>query len=111
MKNKLSISMVLCVSLFAPLADSNKTVVVNATEPVEQTVKPERYYSTANNYYYEIENTDLEREAAELYGRYTKELNQHKIRTLSEQLSQMDEDDEDYEPLLRQIQELQTTGQ
>ena len=59
MKNKLSISMVLCVSLFAPLADSNKAVVVNATEPVEQTVKPERYYSTANNYYYEIENTDL----------------------------------------------------
>ena len=30
MKNKLSISMVLCVSLFAPLADSNKTLVVNA---------------------------------------------------------------------------------
>ena len=56
---------------------------------------------------HEISNADLEKEAAELLARYHKELNQHKIRTLSEQLSNMDEDDEDYSTLLRQIQELQ----
>ena len=60
---------------------------------------------------HELTATNLEREAAELCARYTKELNQHKIRTLSEQLAAMDEDDENYLPLLRQIQELQTTEQ
>lgn len=56
---------------------------------------------------HEINNTDLEQEATELLARYHKELNKNKIRTLTEQLSNMDEDDEGYSSLLRQIQELQ----
>ncbi|MBQ5812000.1 DNA primase [Candidatus Saccharibacteria bacterium] len=56
---------------------------------------------------HEVTSANLEREAAELYSRYTRELNQHKIKTLSEQLADLDEDDEAYEPLLRQIQDLQ----
>lgn len=59
---------------------------------------------------HEVESTDLEGEAAELLTRYTRELNQHKIRTLSEQLASMDEDDTNYESLLRQIQSLQTSS-
>lgn len=53
------------------------------------------------------DGVDLEREAKELMTRYTKELNQYKIRSLSEQLAEMDEDDDNYIPLLRQIQDLQ----
>ena len=56
---------------------------------------------------HEIADINLEQEASELLARYTRELNQHKIKTLSEQLADMDEDDEAYLPLLRQIQELQ----
>ena len=58
---------------------------------------------------HEIASANLEQEAAELLTRYHKEANQQKIRTLSEQLANMDEEDDNYEPLLRQIQELQTT--
>ena len=56
---------------------------------------------------HEVANTNLEAEAAELCARYHKELNQHKIRTLSEQLANMDEDDDAYLSLLREIQALQ----
>ena len=56
---------------------------------------------------HELADFDLEQEAAELYARYTRELNQHKIKTLSEQLSAMDEDDDDYSKLLSEIQDLQ----
>lgn len=58
---------------------------------------------------HELGNNDLESEAAELYSRYTKELNQHQIKTLSEQLANMDEDDDDYSKVLSQIQNLQDT--
>ena len=57
---------------------------------------------------HEVETGDFEQEAAELLARYTRELNQHKIKELSEQLAEMDEDDERYLPLLKEIQELQT---
>lgn len=56
---------------------------------------------------HELTHTDLEQEAAEIFARYQKELGRHQIKTLSEQLANMDENDEKYEPLLRQIQELQ----
>ena len=46
---------------------------------------------------HEVDNTNLEREAAELLTRYNRELNQHQIRTLSEQLADLDEDDENYD--------------
>ncbi len=59
---------------------------------------------------HEIDNTNLEREATELLTRYNRELNQHQIRTLSEQLADLDEDDENYDILLREIQELQTSA-
>ncbi|MBR3172597.1 DNA primase [Candidatus Saccharibacteria bacterium] len=51
---------------------------------------------------------DLEQEAIELLDRYTRESNQLKIKSLSEQLANMDENDENYGGILRQIQELQT---
>ena len=54
-------------------------------------------------------DVDLEQEAAELLTHYNKESNQLKIKTLSEQLATLDEDDEDYGGILRQIQELQTS--
>ena len=59
---------------------------------------------------HELEGANLEREAAELYARYTKELNQHQIKTLSEQLADMDEDDDNYSKLLSQIQDLQDSS-
>ncbi|MBR2841561.1 DNA primase [Candidatus Saccharibacteria bacterium] len=59
---------------------------------------------------HELEGANLEREAAELYSRYTRELNQHQIKTLSEQLADMDEDDDNYSKLLNQIQDLQDSG-
>lgn len=59
---------------------------------------------------HEVDSTNLEREASELLTRYNRELNQHQIRTLSEQLADLDEDDENYDALLREIQELQTSA-
>ena len=58
---------------------------------------------------HEIATGDLEQEAAELLARYHKEANQQKVKTLSEQLAAMDEDDAEYDSVLRQIQELQTS--
>ena len=57
---------------------------------------------------HEMEGANLEKEAAELYDRYSKEKRQQEIKTLSEQLEAMDEEDDDYAKVLEQIQELQT---
>ena len=57
---------------------------------------------------HEMEGANLEKEAAELYDRYSKEKRQQEIKTLSEQLEAMDEEDDDYAKVLGQIQELQT---
>ena len=57
---------------------------------------------------HEISDTDLEQEAKELLARYNKALKQHRIRTLSAKLAEIDEDDENYDDLLREIQTLQT---
>ena len=55
--------------------------------------------------------TDLEKEAAELLIRYRSESTKQQIQTLAERLSSLDEDDDDYEPLLRQIRDLQNQTQ
>ena len=60
------------------------------------------------NQEHKVASENLEQEAAELLARYNKELNQHQIKILSKRLADLDEDDENYEALLRQIQELQT---
>jgi len=52
--------------------------------------------------------TDLEQEAAELLARYQKELSQHKIKSLTEQLATLDEDDDNYDLVLHEIHALQT---
>ncbi len=57
---------------------------------------------------HEISDTDLEQEAKELLARHNKTLKQHQIRTLSARLAELDEDDENYDVLLREIQTLQT---
>ena len=58
MKNKLLLSVLLCASLFAPCSDNKITPVV-AEEKTQESVKPESYYSTANNYFYTMRNPEL----------------------------------------------------
>lgn len=57
---------------------------------------------------HELDNINLEQEAKELLGRYNKELNQYKIKTLSAELETLSEDDDNYDRLLRKIQDLQS---
>ena len=52
-------------------------------------------------------DTDYEREAAELLARYQSESTKQQIQSLTEQLASTDEDDDNYELLLRQIRDLQ----
>lgn len=52
-------------------------------------------------------DVDLEKEAQELLVRYNDESRRQQIQSLSEQLVEMDEDDEDYEVVLRKIRDLQ----
>ena len=56
-----------------------------------------------------MEGVDLEKEARELMARYNEELRRQQILKLSAQLETMDEDDEDYETVLRQIRDLQNS--
>ncbi len=53
------------------------------------------------------DNTDLEKESAELLTRYKRELSKQKITTLTEQLNNFDEDSDEYIDILKNIQELQ----
>ena len=57
----------------------------------------------------EFSSADLEREAAELLARYTRELKQHQIRELNVRLAELDEDSDEYATILHQIQDLQTS--
>lgn len=57
---------------------------------------------------HEVSDINLEQEAKELLSRYHKESNQQKIKSLSEQLAAMSENDENYESILREIQSLQS---
>ena len=54
-----------------------------------------------------IKHPNYEKEAAELLTRYTRELNQQKIATLNAELTNLDEDSEAYDKILREITELQ----
>ena len=54
-----------------------------------------------------IKDTNLEKEAAELLSRYQAESTKQQIQNLTARLAELDEDDEDYETVLRQIRDLQ----
>ncbi|MBR3115874.1 DNA primase [Candidatus Saccharibacteria bacterium] len=54
-----------------------------------------------------VKNADLEKEATELLNRYHSESIKQQIQTLTAKLAEMDEDDEEYETILRQIRDLQ----
>jgi len=56
-----------------------------------------------------LTSPNYEKEAAELFARYTKELNQHKIATLNTELEALSEDDPHYDEILKQIYDLQNT--
>lgn len=51
----------------------------------------------------------LEREAVDLYERYTRELNRQKIAELNLRLSELDEDSDEYESVLQSIMDLQNS--
>ncbi len=57
---------------------------------------------------HELDDINLEQEAKELLARYNKELNQYKIKTLSAELETLSEDDDNYDRLLHEIQDLQS---
>ena len=50
-----------------------------------------------------VSNDNLEREATELLNHYNIELKKHQIATLTEQLSNLDEDSEEYSKILSDI--------
>lgn len=54
-----------------------------------------------------VKETDFEKEAAELLSRYQAESTKQQIQNLTARLAELDEDDEDYETVLRQIRDLQ----
>lgn len=60
-----------------------------------------------NQEYGSLESSDYERAAAELLVRYDNEMKKQQIQTLSLKLAEMDEEDEEYETVLRQIRDLQ----
>ena len=53
------------------------------------------------------DNTNYEREAGELLARYNSLVTKQKIKELSEKLDYLDENDEEYEKVLREIRNLQ----
>ena len=53
------------------------------------------------------DNTNCEREASELLARYNSLLNKQKIQELSEKLDNLNEDDDEYNKILREIRTLQ----
>ena len=54
-----------------------------------------------------VKDIDLEKEAAELLARYQAESTKQQIQNLTTKLAELDEDDEEYEIVLRQIRDLQ----
>ena len=52
-------------------------------------------------------DTNLDQEATELLTRYNQELNKQKIAELSAKLAELDEDDDEYDQVLREIMNLQ----
>lgn len=60
-----------------------------------------------NREHEKLNDTDLEKEASEILARYQKELNRQKIKELNEILENLDESDDDYEKILKEIYHLQ----
>ena len=60
-----------------------------------------------NKEHEEIDKPDYEKEAADLMRRYNMEVNKQKIQELNEKLAELDEDDDEYEQILREILDLQ----
>ena len=54
-----------------------------------------------------ITSPDYEKEATELLSRYNRELNQQKITALNAELEAIDENDDRYDEILKQIVDLQ----
>ena len=54
-----------------------------------------------------VKDTDFEKEATELLARYQTEFTKQQIQNLTAKLAELDEDDEGYETILRQIRDLQ----
>lgn len=52
-------------------------------------------------------DSDYEKEAAELLARYTAECKKERIKVLNQKLKELDEDDEAYESIVREITDLQ----
>ncbi len=52
------------------------------------------------------DSPDYDKEASELFTRYTRELNKHKVASLTEQLSKYEEDSDEYNLLLAEINAL-----
>lgn len=59
---------------------------------------------------HEKDENDLNKEASDLMKRYWEIVKRDEVKKLSERLSMMNEDDDDYWPLVEKIQELQTSG-
>ncbi len=60
-----------------------------------------------NSEHEKTKDNDLEKEAAELYSRYSTELNKQNIKDLRVKLLELDEESEEYEKTLREITDLQ----
>ena len=60
-----------------------------------------------NAEYPEAQGVDLEKEARALLNRYNAEVKKRKIKSLSEELTELDEESEQYEKILKQIRDLQ----
>ena len=54
-----------------------------------------------------VKNPNYEKEAAELLARYNKELNTQRIKELNEKLGNLDEDSDEYQKIIKDINELQ----
>ena len=55
----------------------------------------------------DVTDSDYEKEAAELLARYTAECKKERIKVLNQKLKELDEDDEAYESIVREITDLQ----
>lgn len=76
-------------------------------EVPEDEVRVDELELVFNNDHEGIKDPNYEKEAAELLKRYNRELKKQKIAELNEKLTTLDENNPDYEDLLREISNLQ----
>ena len=62
-----------------------------------------------SNEHTKLKDPDYEKEAAELMSRYQSELKKQRIKELNEKLANIDEDDDEYEDIIREILSLQNS--